>query len=50
MRTNRWVLVALLVIGAVFGAGGIIGSTVVNRYTSTDAFCTYLPYDGISSR
>src|ERR1700735_3741061 len=40
MRTNRPALVALLVIGVVFGAGGIIGSTVVNRYTSTDAFCT----------
>ena len=40
MRTNRWVVIALLVIGAVFGASAIIGSTVVNRYTSTDAFCT----------
>ncbi len=40
MRINRWLLVALLIVGAVFGAGGIIASTVVNRYTSTDAFCT----------
>jgi nitrate/TMAO reductase-like tetraheme cytochrome c subunit len=40
MRTNRWLIVALLVIGAVFGAGAIIGSTVVNRYTSTENFCT----------
>ena len=40
MRINRWLLVALLIVGAVFGAGGIIASTVVNRYTSTEAFCT----------
>ncbi len=40
MRVNRWLLVALFVVGAVIGAGGIVGSVAVNRYTSTDAFCT----------
>ncbi len=40
MRINPWFLVALLVAFAVLGAGGIIASTAVNRYTSTDAFCT----------
>jgi len=38
---RRWLaLFALLVIGAVIGAIGIIASTFVNRYTSTEAFCT----------
>jgi len=40
MRINRWLLFALLVIGVVLGAGGVIASIAVNRYTSTDAFCT----------
>jgi nitrate/TMAO reductase-like tetraheme cytochrome c subunit len=40
MRISFWLLIVLLIVGAVFGAGAIIGSTVVNRYTSTDAFCT----------
>ena len=40
MQANRWLLVAVLFAGAVVGAGGIIGSVAVNRYTSTDAFCT----------
>jgi nitrate/TMAO reductase-like tetraheme cytochrome c subunit len=40
MRINRWLLVAVLVVGGVLGAGGIIGSIAFNRYTSTDAFCT----------
>jgi len=39
MRINRWLLGSLFV-GAVFGAGGILGSIAFNRYTSTDAFCT----------
>ena len=40
MQTKRWLLVALLVVGAIFGAGGMIGSVTINHYTSTDAFCT----------
>src|SRR5271166_1862166 len=40
MRINRWLLAALLVGAAVVGAGGIIASIAVDRYTSTDAFCT----------
>lgn len=40
MHINRWLLIALLVVAIVAGAGSVIGSTVVNRYTSTDAFCT----------
>lgn len=40
MRINRWLLVALLIVAAGFGAGGIIASVAVNRYTSADAFCT----------
>jgi nitrate/TMAO reductase-like tetraheme cytochrome c subunit len=41
MRGNRRLfLFALLVVGAVIGAGGIIVSLEVNRATSTDAFCT----------
>jgi nitrate/TMAO reductase-like tetraheme cytochrome c subunit len=38
MRFNRGVLIAVLV-GLFAGAGGVIASTVVNRYTSTEAFC-----------
>jgi nitrate/TMAO reductase-like tetraheme cytochrome c subunit len=34
------VIFALLVIGAIAGAGAIIASTFVNRFTSTEAFCT----------
>lgn len=38
---RRWLsILALLVIGAALGAGGIIASTVVNQFTSTEAFCT----------
>lgn len=38
---RRWLAVfSLLVLGAVIGAGGIIASTVANRLTSTEAFCT----------
>jgi trimethylamine-N-oxide reductase cytochrome c-type subunit TorC len=41
MPRNRWLLLlALLVAGAVLGAGGIVVSIEVNRATSTDAFCT----------
>ena len=40
MRINRWLLAALLVVALIIGAGGVIASTAVNRYTSTDAFCT----------
>lgn len=41
MRGKNWlVIVGLLVVGAIVGAGGIIASVAVNRYTSGDAFCT----------
>ena len=40
MKISRWLLVGLLLIAAVIGAGGMMISTVVNHYTSTDAFCT----------
>ena len=37
----RWGLaIILLLIGAAIGGGGILASTFVNRYTSTEAFCT----------
>ncbi len=38
---KRWpAVLAVLVLGAVIGAGGIIASTFVNQYTSTESFCT----------
>jgi nitrate/TMAO reductase-like tetraheme cytochrome c subunit len=40
MRISLWLLIVLLIVGAVVGAGGIIASIAFNRYTSTDAFCT----------
>jgi trimethylamine-N-oxide reductase (cytochrome c), cytochrome c-type subunit TorY len=43
MRTkpwSPWLVVGLLIVGTGIGAGGIIGSVAINRYTSTDAFCT----------
>ena len=40
MRISFWLLIVLLIVGAVLGAGGIIASIAFNRYTSTDAFCT----------
>jgi nitrate/TMAO reductase-like tetraheme cytochrome c subunit len=40
MRISLWLLIVLLIVGAVFGAGGVIASIAFNRYTSTDAFCT----------
>ena len=39
MRSTFWVAIALLIVGAVVGAGGILVSLEVNRATSTDAFC-----------
>lgn len=41
MASKRWLLLlGLLVVGAVLGAGGILVSLEVNRATSTDTFCT----------
>ncbi len=40
MRISFWLLIVLLIVGAIFGAGGMITSIAFNRYTSTDAFCT----------
>ncbi len=40
MRISLWLLMVLLIVGAVFGAGGVIASIAFNRSTSTDAFCT----------
>ena len=41
MGRARWLLVlVVLVIGGILGAGGILVSLEVNRFTSTDAFCT----------
>jgi nitrate/TMAO reductase-like tetraheme cytochrome c subunit len=47
MRASRevamrhyWIAIALLVVGAVVGAGAILASLEVNGATSTDAFCT----------
>jgi nitrate/TMAO reductase-like tetraheme cytochrome c subunit len=41
MRAKRWVLVlGLLAIGGVAGAGAMLVSLEVNRGTSTEAFCT----------
>lgn len=41
MRRGRWLLwLIVLIIGGVLGAGGILISLEVNRFTSTDAFCT----------
>jgi len=41
MTRNRWlILLALLAGGAVLGAGGMLVSLEVNRYTSSEAFCT----------
>ena len=38
---RRWLsILALLAAGGVVGAGAIVASTVVNSYTSTEAFCT----------
>ncbi|HZE16941.1 MAG TPA: NapC/NirT family cytochrome c, partial [Mycobacterium sp.] len=41
MKRTRWgLLLIIFVIGGILGAGAVVGSTYVNRYTSTDAFCT----------
>lgn len=41
MRGRHWLFACVLVLaGLVVGAGAIIASVAVNRYTSTDAFCT----------
>ena len=40
MTINRWLLVALLLVAAVVGAGGMMASFAINHATSTDAFCT----------
>lgn len=38
---RRWLaVIALLAFGGLLGAGAIIASVEINRYTSTDAFCT----------
>lgn len=38
---RRWLAIfALLVVGAVLGAGAIIASTLINQLTSTETFCT----------
>jgi trimethylamine-N-oxide reductase (cytochrome c), cytochrome c-type subunit TorY len=37
---NRWVLITLVALGAILGAGGVVFSTFINHYTSTDKFCT----------
>jgi nitrate/TMAO reductase-like tetraheme cytochrome c subunit len=38
---RRWLAaVSLIIVGGLLGAGAIIASTVVNRATSTEAFCT----------
>src|SRR5215470_5862810 len=40
MQIKRWVLVVLLLVAAIVGAGGILASLAVNHYTSTEAFCS----------
>jgi nitrate/TMAO reductase-like tetraheme cytochrome c subunit len=41
MARSRWLLIlVVLVIGGLAGAGALIASLEVNRATSTDAFCT----------
>lgn len=39
-RKRWWAAISLIVAGGVVGAGAIVGSTFVNRATSTEAFCT----------
>ena len=39
MRINRWLLIALLVVAVLVGAGGMLASGAVNHYTSTESFC-----------
>jgi nitrate/TMAO reductase-like tetraheme cytochrome c subunit len=40
MHISRWLFVVLLLAAAVVGAGGMLVSTAVNHYTSTEAFCS----------
>ncbi len=40
MRVSFWSVIGVLIVGAGIGAGGMIASLEVNRYTSTEAFCT----------
>ena len=41
MKRRGWgLLLIIFVVGGLLGAGAGIGSIFVNRYTSTDAFCT----------
>ena len=38
---SRWVaILGFIVIGAILGAAGVVASTFVNQYTSTESFCT----------
>jgi nitrate/TMAO reductase-like tetraheme cytochrome c subunit len=40
-RQRRWITIfALVALGGLIGASGIIASTEINRATSSDAFCT----------
>jgi nitrate/TMAO reductase-like tetraheme cytochrome c subunit len=41
MERKRWLAAVLLIVaGGVVGAGAIVTTTIVNRATSTEAFCT----------
>jgi len=40
MRISVWLLIVLLIVAALVGAGGILTSIAFNRYTSAEAFCT----------
>ena len=40
MKIRALVFVVLLLVAAVVGAGGMLMSTAINHYTSTESFCT----------
>ena len=40
LRSGWLVGIVLIVVGAVIGAAAIVASTVVDRFTATEAFCT----------
>jgi nitrate/TMAO reductase-like tetraheme cytochrome c subunit len=40
MKITWWLFGIVVVITLVIGAGGMLASAAINRYTSTDAFCT----------